>query len=382
VTLVLCVLAGLLIWRQPWQRAQTSLGGPPGGAETAQTVSVAAVAKGDIPIVLSALGTVTSLASVTIKSQISGYLTQVLFREGQMVRQGDLLAVVDPRSYEVALAQYEGQLQKDQALLQNAQLDLARYRRLNTQDSISRQTVDTAAAAVAQDEGTVRTDQAQVDAQKLNLAYCHITAPVAGRVGLRQVDSGNYVTASDTDGIVVVTQLQPISVVFTLPEDRLPQVMKRLRAGGHLTAAAYDRTNTEKLADGMLETVDNQIDTTTGTVKLRAVFDNADEALFPNQFVNVRLLVNTLQNVVIAPSTAIQTGTPGTFVYLVTGENTVAVRKVKAGAAAEGHVAILSGLAVGDRVVVDGADRLHEGAKVTIADAHADTAMTDGTAPR
>lgn len=327
---------------------------------------MAAAAKGDIPITLTSLGTVTSLATVTVKSQISGYLIEIPFREGQMVKKGDLLAQVDPRPYEALLAQYQGTLEKDQALLDNARLDLERYQRLIKQDSTSKQTVDTAAATVRQYEGTVRADQAQVDTQKLNLAYTRIVSPIDGRVGLRQVDVGNYVTASDTNGIVVVTQVRPISVVFTLPEDSLRQVLKRLQAGVRLSVVAYDRSHTEKLAEGALDTVDNQIDTTTGTVKLRAAFDNTDGSLFPNQFVNVTLLLDTLQGVITVPTTAVQTGTPGTFVYLANADNTVSLRKVTTGATADGRVAILSGLMEGDRVVVDGTDRLSDGAKISI----------------
>ena len=370
--LAVAVVAAILVWREPWKRGSMGGGPPggppgaPGGMETAQSVGVATATKGDLPVSLTSLGTVTPLATVTVKSQISGYLTELPFREGQMVKKGDQLAQVDPRPYQVALAQYQGQLEKDQALLDNARLDLERYRRLSKQDSISQQTFDTARATVRQDEGTVHTDQAQVDTQTLNLTYCRIVSPVDGRLGLRQVDQGNYVTASDTNGIVIVTQLQPISVVFTLPEDSLPQVMRHLRDGASLSVAAYDRANTTRLADGSLDTLDNQIDTTTGTVKLRALFPNADGALFPNQFVNTRLLLDTLHDAIVVPVAAVQNGTPGTFVYLVNPNNTVSVRKIQTGASAGGVVAVLSGLAAGDRVVVDGADHLHDGAAITI----------------
>ncbi|MDR3515231.1 MAG: MdtA/MuxA family multidrug efflux RND transporter periplasmic adaptor subunit [Azospirillaceae bacterium] len=345
---------------------------------SAESVAVATATKTDIPIRLTALGTVSSLATVTVKSQISGYLTKVLFHEGQRVKKGDLLAQVDPRLYEAALAQYQGQLEKDQALLDNARLDLTRYRRLNRLDSISQQTMDTGAATVREYEGTVRADQGQVLTQKVYLDYCRIVSPVDGRVGLRQVDQGNYVTASDTNGIVVVTRIDPISVVFTLPEDSLRSLMKRLHAGAQLGVTAYDRANAEVLAEGTLDTVDNQIDTTTGTVKLRALFNNTDENLFPNQFVNVQLLLDTLRDAIAVPTTAIQTGTPGTFVYLVNADNTVSVRKIETGAAANGQVAILSGLTAGDRVVADGTDHLHDGAKITIPPA----AANDNAAPK
>lgn len=363
--LLVVAIAGIIVWRQPWKSAMS---GPPGGfsSQSAQSVAVAAAAKGDIPVRLTSLGTVTSLATVTVKSQISGYLTEIHFREGQMVKKGDVLVQVDPRPYEALLAQYQGTLDKDQALLDNARLDLERYQRLIKQDSTSKMTVDTQAATVRQYEGTVRADKAQVDTQKLNLEYCRIVSPVDGRAGLRQVDVGNYVTASDTDGIVVVTQIEPISVVFTLPETSLRQLTKRLRTGAKISVAAYDQANIEKLADGTLDAVDNQISTTTGTVKLRAAFDNADGTLFPNQFVNVTVLIDTLHDAITVPAAAVQSGTPGTFVYLANADNTASLRRVTTGPSADGRIAVLSGLSEGDKVVVDGADRLSDGAKIGI----------------
>jgi len=364
--LLVLAIIGAVVWyyhrpsEQPKTGGRNQFGGP-------TPVGVATVQKGDMPVTLTGLGTVTPLATVTVKTQINGYLTEVAFQEGRMVKKGDFLAQIDPRPYQVALEQAEGQLAKDQALLKNAQLDLQRYNTLVAQNSIATQTRDTQVSLVAQDQAALKTDQAQVDAQKLNLVYAHIVSPVTGRVGLRQVDAGNYVQTSDPNGIVVVTQLQPISVIFTLPEDNLPAVMKQVHAGASLPVTAYDRTGTAVLGKGRLETVDNQIDTTTGTVKLRATFDNEQEILFPNQFVNVQLLVNTMKGVGIVPTAAIQHGAPGAFVYVVKPDQTAAVKQVKLGPSDGQHIAVLDGLQPGEQVVVDGSDRLREGAKVTLA---------------
>jgi multidrug efflux system membrane fusion protein len=363
--LVAAIVAGGIRYF-PWPDTQPKNSGrPPAGAPV--PVGVAPVEKGNMPVTLSQLGTVTPLAMVTVKTQISGYLMQVAFKEGQMVNKGDFLAQIDPRPYQVALAQAEGQLAKDQALLKNAQLDLVRYNTLVAQNSVAKQTRDTQESLVGQNQATIKSDQAQIDAQKLNLTYCRIISPVTGRVGLRQVDAGNYVQTSDPNGIVVITQLQPISVIFTLPEDNLPEVMKRVRAGATLPVTAFDRTGANEIAKGKLDTVDNQIDPTTGTVKLRAIFDNEQETLFPNQFVNVKLLVNTLPDTDIVPNSAIQRGAPGTFVYLVKPDRTATVQKVKLGPSDGQRIAILSGLQPGDSVVIDGADRLRDGAKITVA---------------
>jgi multidrug efflux system membrane fusion protein len=363
--LVAAIVAGGIRYF-PWPDTQPKNSGrPPAGAPV--PVGVAPVEKGNMPVTLSQLGTVTPLAMVTVKTQISGYLMQVAFKEGQMVNKGDFLAQIDPRPYQVALAQAEGQLAKDQALLKNAQLDLVRYNTLVAQNSVAKQTRDTQESLVGQNQATIKSDQAQIDAQKLNLTYCRIISPVTGRVGLRQVDAGNYVQTSDPNGIVVITQLQPISVIFTLPEDNLPEVMKRVRAGATLPVTAFDRTGANEIAKGKLDTVDNQIDPTTGTVKLRAIFDNEQETLFPNQFVNVKLLVNTLPDADIVPNSAIQRGAPGTFVYLVKPDRTATVQKVKLGPSDGQRIAILSGLQPGDSVVIDGADRLRDGAKITVA---------------
>jgi multidrug efflux system membrane fusion protein len=372
--LVLLLIAGAVAWvvlrphaAPPSQGGRFSGSGP-------LPVGVAAAVKGDVPVTLNGLGTVTPLATVTVRTQIGGQLMQIAFTEGQEVNKGDFLAQVDPRPYQLALDQANGQLLKDQALLKDAEIDLARFQKLAAQDSIAKQQVDTQQYLVHQYEGTVKTDQAQVDNAKLNLAYCHIIAPVAGRVGLRQVDQGNYVQTSDANGIVVIAQLKPISVIFTLPEDSLPAILTRLHAGATLPVVAFDRTRTTQLASGTLLTIDNQIDPTTGTVKLRAQFDNADESLFPNQFVNAQLLVDTLQGTTVIPTAAIQRGAPGTFVYLVKADNTVTVQPVKLGPAAGEKIAVLSGLAPGDQVVVDGADKLRDGAKVTLPAAAGSTA--------
>jgi multidrug efflux system membrane fusion protein len=360
------VAAGWYITTQmsaPQQQANTGRGGRFGQGQPTP-VGIATAAKGDIPIVIRALGTVTPLATVTVKTQITGQLVQVEFTEGQAVKQGDLLAVVDPRPYEVALQNAQGTLAKDEALLKNAQIDLQRYATLVKQDSIARQQYDTQAALVRQAEAQLITDRAIVDNAKLNLTYTRIIAPVTGRIGLRLVDQGNYVTMGDATGICVITQVQPISVMFTIPEDSLPLVRKRAREGATLAVTVLDRAQKNQLAQGKLATIDNQIDTTTGTVKLRAVFDNADEALFPNQFVNVRLLADTVKDATTVPVAAVQRGQPGTFVYLVKADDTVAIRVIEVGATDGEKVAILKGLEIGDQVVIDGVDRLRDGAKI------------------
>ena len=334
------------------------------GANAPIPVGLAAATKGDIPIVIKALGTVTPLATVTVKAQITGQLTQVAFTEGQSVKQGDLLAVVDPRPYVVALQQAQGTLDKDQALLKNAQIDLQRYKTLVAQDSIARQQYDTQASLVRQYEAAIVTDQALVDNAKLNLVYTRIIAPVSGRIGLRLVDQGNYVTMGDATGICIITQMQPMSVMFTIPEDFLPQVRKRLRDGATLQTTALDRAQKNELGTGKVSTHDNQIDLTTGTVKLRAIFDNADEALFPNQFVNVRLLADTVKDAIVVPVAAIQRGQPGTFVYRVKPDDTVEIRVVETGVTDGEKIAVVKGLAIGDEVVIDGIDRLRDGAKI------------------
>ncbi len=342
-------------------------GGRLGGLPTA--VSVAQIGRGDVPIYMNQLGAVTPLATVQVNSQISGYLQQIAFKEGQMVTKGQFLAQIDPRPYQAALMQAEGALARDEAQLVEARLDLTRYQTLLKQDSIASQTVDQQAASVKQLEGTVKTDQANIATAKLNLIYCHIVSPVTGRVGLRQVDVGNYVTPGLTNGIVVVTQLTPIDVEFPLPEDNLPQIQARLRAGATLPVTAYDRSGQTELAQGHLLTLDNQVDPTTGTVKAKARFDNGANTLFPQQFVNVRVLVDTLDNAIVAPTSSVLRGADGLFAYVVQGQpnnHTVTVRPVKTGPVNGDKTAILSGVAVGDTVVTDGSDRLRESAPVIL----------------
>ncbi len=341
-------------------------GFPRGGA---MPVAVATARTGNIPVILNALGTVTPLASVTVQPQISGTLEKIDFTEGATVKKGDPLALIDPRPYEAALAQYTGDLARDAALLQGAKRDLARYNRLLREDSISRQQQGDQQSLVRQYEGTVKADKAQIASAKLNIAYCHIKAPIGGRIGLRQVNAGNYVSLNTPNGIVSITQTQPTSVLFSLPEDNLPEIMKRLKAGAKLPVAALDRNRSATLAQGTLETVDNAIDTSTGTIRMRADFANKNDALFPNQFVNVRLLLKTLDNVIVIPEAAVHNGAPGDFVYVVTANDTVRVTPVRLGAAAGGNVAVLYGLAAGDTVVTEGADKLKDGSKVTVPSA-------------
>ncbi len=329
------------------------------------TVGSARATSGDVPVYLYELGTVTPAQTVTVHTQITGQLFSVDFKEGQLVKKGQLLALVDPRPYEQALLQAEGNLIRDQAQLDEAKVDLKRYQTLLAKDSIAEQQVDTQRATVRQYEGTVKTDQAAIAAAKLNLIYCHIVSPVNGRVGLRQVDPGNLVQPGDTNGIVVVTELDPIDVLFTMPEDDIPQVSQRVHAGAILQAVALDRTEATQLAVGRLLSLDNQVDTTTGTLRAKARFANGGDALFPNQFVNIRLLVDTLHNTVIAPTAAVLRGSQGLFVWVVNQPgNTVEMRQVKTGPAVGDNTAITSGLDAGEIVVTDGSDRLREGQRV------------------
>ncbi len=348
------------------QRAREKGKSPP---PAVPVVAVRAV-QTDFNVYLNGLGTVTPLSTVTLRTRVDGQLMQVLFREGQLVGRGDLLATIDPRPFEVQLTQAEGQMARDRAQLTNARLDLERYRVLWAQDSIPKQQLDTQEALVRQLEGSVKNDQGLIDSARLQLLYCRITSPAGGRIGLRLVDPGNIVHTTDTNGLAVITQLQPIGIIFPIPEDSLPRVLANLRSKTPMPVEAFDRAMQKRLAAGTLLTVDNQIDPTTGTVRLKAVFPNGDNTLFPNQFVNARLLVSVLRGAVVVPAPAIQRGPQGTFVYVVkpegTAGGTATMRPVRVGEIQTGQAAIAEGLSPGDLVVVDGADRLRQGARVAL----------------
>jgi len=329
-------------------------------------VVAAKTGKGDIGVYITGLGAVTPIYTVTVKSRVDGQLMRVLYKEGDIVHQGDLLVEIDPRPYQVQLTQAEGQQIRDQALLDNARIDLARYQTLLAQNAIPEQQLATQKALVQQDEGTVKTDQGQIDSAKLNLVYCHITAPITGRVGLRLVDPGNIVHASDTNGLLVITQIQPISVIFTIAEDQLPVVLQKMRAGERLRVDAYDREMKAKIAQGWVTTLDNQIDQTTGTVRMRATFDNKANALFPNQFVNARLLVEEKHGVTLVPTAAVQRNSQTTYVFLVKPDSTVTVRPITIGTTEGYDSEVPSGLSPGDVVVMTGVDKLQEGSKVRV----------------
>lgn len=366
----LILLAGLIWLVRPGEQAKPNGRGGFGGPSP---VGASAVQKGDIAITLNALGTVTPLATVTVRPQVSGQITRFNFQEGQMVKAGEVLAEIDPRPYRAAYDQAVGQAERDKATLANAQVDLKRDQALYAQKAVSQQVLDTQAALVRSTAATVKSDNAAAEAAAINLSYTRITSPVAGRVGLRQVDIGNLVQAGQTNGVVVVTQIQPISVLFSLPEDNISDIMSRVGQGATLGVEAYDRGQTVKLATGTLATVDNVIDPTTGTVKMRAMFDNPNGSLFPNQFVNVRLLVNTLHDQIWVPASAIERGSQGSYVYVVQTDKTavppsttVAMRTVTLGPQDGDKIAVTKGLNPGESVVTDGADRLRDGADVTV----------------
>jgi multidrug efflux system membrane fusion protein len=342
-------------------------GGGPGGRAGASTVGVGTARKLDVPVYLEALGTVTPIATVTVAAQVSGVLTQVLFKEGQMIKKGDVLAVIDPKPFQAALAQAEGARQRDAAQLDSARVTLQRYQTLLAQDSIARQDVDTQAALVKQLEGTVAIDKATEDTARLNLGWSRIVAPLSGRVGLRTVDAGNYISAGGSTGVAVITQVNPIDTVFAVPQSRLPEVQSRIAAGAVLPVAAFDQTRTRQLDSGSFLTLDNQVDVQTGTVKAKARFDNSAGALFPNQFVNVRVLLRTIEGAITVPVTALRHGPNGDFVYVVNDDRTVALRSVTRGEATVSDVIVATGLQLGEEVVTEGGDRLKDGARVQLA---------------
>jgi multidrug efflux system membrane fusion protein len=391
VALIALLIVGATAWYvitprapAPTAAAKGALGGGPGGrrgdgdaaARGPLPVAIAPVRSREFPLYLSALGNVTARNTVTVRPRVEGQLARVLFTEGQLVKAGDLLAEIDPRPFEVQVTQANGQLARDQAQLTNARIDLERYQTLLRQDSIAKQQVDTQEALVRQYQGSVEADRGAVENAKLQLSYTKITAPLGGRLGLRQVDPGNMVRASDTNGLVVITQVQPINVLFSIPEDRLTAVRRRLQADATLPVDAYDRDGKVKLASGKLLTIDNQIDPATGTIKLKAEFANGDNALFPNQFVNVRMHVDTLANANVVPTPAVQRGSPGTFVYRVNDDDTVSVQPVKLGPVDGETTVIAEGVKAGDRVVVDGTDKLRDGAKIEPIDRSAAAAAT------
>jgi multidrug efflux system membrane fusion protein len=365
------LLAVLLFTRAGQKKQSEALAAKAKASQRAVPVAGATARKGDLDVYLTGLGTVTALNTVTIRSRVDGQLIRVHFREGQLVHQGDLLAEIDPRPFQVQLMQAEGQKAKDEATLENAKVDLARYVILVQEDSISKQQLDTQAATVNQLEASVKSDQAQVESAKLNLTYSRITAPISGTIGLRLVDTGNMVHATDPNGLLVITEIQPITVVFTIPADHLPQVLQQVKAGKKLPVDAYDRDFKNKLATGSLLALDNQIDQTTGTVRIKAIFPNENLALFANQFVNARLLVDTLRGAVIVPTAAIQRSPQSTFVYVVKLDSTVEMRNVDVQLTQGDDTTIGKGIAPGETVVTDGVDKLQPGTKVALATAGA-----------
>jgi multidrug efflux system membrane fusion protein len=372
--LVIAVIAiGVWFFRSRSSQANsaaTGASGPASGGKNAPRgvggvpVVVATAQQGDLPVFFDGLGTVTAFNTVTVRSRVDGQIVKINFTEGQTVKQGDSLIEIDPRPYQVQLEQAEGQLAKDQAQLRDVQVDFERFKLLFQEGVIAKQQLDSQQALVGQSSGAIKSDQAQIDSAKLQLTYSHIISPISGRVGLRLVDIGNMVHAADTNGLLVITQLQPITVLFSLPQDQLPQVMAKMRSGVKMNVEAFDRDDVAKIASGKLLTIDNQIDTTTGTYKLKSVFDNSKDELFPNQFVNVHLLVDTKKNVVIVPTTAVLRGAQGTYVFAVGSDNTVKIKNVVVAQSTGNVSGISNGLAAGDTVVTDGQDKLQDGTKV------------------
>jgi multidrug efflux system membrane fusion protein len=346
------------------QQAKTTGSGPGGQPARPVPVVVAPVRTGDLSVYLTALGSVTPLNTVTVKSRVDGQLMKTHFTEGQVVHAGDVLAEIDPRPFQAQLTQAEGQLARDQANLANARLDLERYRRLAQQEMIARQQLDTQHMMVNQAEASIKMNTGQIDAIKLQLTYCRITAPITGRVGLRLVDPGNVVKASDTGGLVVITQLEPIALVFSVPEDNLQPILRRFRTGGKVPVDAFDREGRTKIATGTLVAIDNQIDPATGTVRLKASFGNTDGMLYPNQFVNARVLIDVLQDALLAPAEAIQRGPQGAYVYVVKPDKIVQMRRVQLGPTEGAVVAVRTGVADSEALVVDGAEKVLDGARV------------------
>lgn len=375
VLIIAVVVVGVWYFRGARNSSEAANSSAPGAAGRGKSgsgmgnfsvpVVVASAQHGDLPVYFNGLGTVTAFNTVTVHTRVDGQLVNVAFKEGQFVHEGDLLVQIDPRPFQVQLEQAEGQLAKDQASRKDAQVNFERYQLLFQEGVIAKQQLDTQGSLVGQFDGAIKSDQSQIDNAKLQLVYCHITAPITGRVGLRLVDPGNIVHAADANGLVVITQLQPIAVLFSLPQDQLPQVTSKLRAGVQLSVDAFDRDDTQKIATGKLLTIDNQIDTTTGTYKLKSVFDNKDNTLFPNQFVNVHLLVDTMRNLTIVPASAIQRGPQGTYVYAVGSDNTAKIHPVTVALNTPTSVGLSGGISSGDVVVIDGQDKLQDGSKVT-----------------
>jgi membrane fusion protein, multidrug efflux system len=377
----LAVVIALIVWvihhRLASQAGEPSMAAMMGGP---LPVSIATVSTADVPEVIDALGTVTPLATVTVRPQVTGTIVKIAFTEGQMIQKGGLLALIDPRPYQAALDQATGQFGRDQAALAGARTDLVRYKQLLAQNSVAEQTYTDQVATVHQDEAAVEADKATIEAARLNLSYCRITSPVAGLVGLRQVDLGNLVQADQSTEIVTVTQMQPMSVLFTVPENDLSQIFQRAKAGAKLAVQAYDRNMQHLIASGTLSSIDNQINTSTGTLQLRALFDNSHSELFPNEFVNVKLVLDTLKNQIVVPGAAVQNGPSSNFVYIVNKDHTVTMRTVTTGPTDGNNIAVTKGLTTGETVVTDGADQLKDGASVLLPGEKPPEALAGGGA--